>query len=76
MTLFVWNARGICSSERQNELRKICEEKAIEIIGILETKTGKERFEEAKERLGSEWKVERNTDDENRDSIWLGWKGN
>lgn len=76
MTLFVLNARGICSSERQNELKKICDERAIEIFGILETKTKNDRFKEAIERLGPEWKMEKNSVDEDRDSIWLGWKGN
>lgn len=43
MALIVWNARGICSTERQSELKKICDENSVEIFGVLETKTKRER---------------------------------
>lgn len=52
MTLIAWNARGICSAERQSEFKKICDEKHIEIFGIAETKTKAEKFIEACDRLG------------------------
>lgn len=68
----MWNARGICSSERQNEFRKICQENSIEVFGVLETKTKKEGFDEAQEKMGSEWEMIRNNEGEGRDSIWMG----
>lgn len=68
----VWNARGLCSSERQRELKEICNENSIEIFGALETKARK--FEEATEKMGTDWTIIRNAVGESHDSIWLEWK--
>lgn len=73
MTLIVWNARGLCTSERQNELRRMCQERSTEIFGALKTKTKIDKFKDASERMGEEWKIVRNKDDSSRDSIWFGW---
>lgn len=73
MTLLVWNARGLCSTERQTELKRICNERCIEILDALETKTKVDQFNDARERMGEGWKIMRNGDSESRDSIWLGW---
>lgn len=69
MALFVWNARGICSAERQSEFREICHENSIDIFGVLETKTKKEGFDDVREKMGSEWSLIRNNGGEGRDSI-------
>lgn len=74
MTLIVWNVRVLYSSERQNELRKLCLKRSTEIFGALETKTKIDRFKEATEKMGAEWKIVRNKNDDGRDSIWLEWK--
>lgn len=65
--------------ERQNELKRICTEKNVEIFGALETKTKKLGFREAIDRLGTEWSIIRNTEDDDedeRDSIYLGHRSN
>lgn len=62
----------MCSDERQSEFRRICAENSIEIFGVVETKTKKERFIEAIDKMGPEWTITRNDDGEERDSIWLG----
>lgn len=74
MALIMWNARGICSTERQNEFKRICAENSVEIFGVVVTKTKKERFDEARDRMGSEWSMFRNEGGEGRDSIWVGCK--
>lgn len=73
MSLLVWNARGLCSPERQRELRRLCNENSIEILGALETKTSFDRFKDATEMMGGEWNIIRNREAPNRDSIWIGW---
>lgn len=40
----------------------------------METKTSKDKFSEACEKMGSEWAIERNVSDDSRDSIWIGWR--
>lgn len=71
MSLIVWNARGICSSERQNELKNLCAEKSIEIIIILETKTKTEGFNFVSEKMRIEWNIIRNVEGEDWNFIWL-----
>lgn len=73
MTLLIWNARGLCSSERQTELKRMCNENLIEIFGVLETKTMIDKFKDASYKMGSEWSIMRNRESDNRDSIWIGW---
>lgn len=72
MTLIVWNAREICSAERQTELRKMCQERSIEIFGVLETKNKIDKFKEASKKMDKKWVIVRNQDETTRDSIWLG----
>lgn len=66
----------MCSAERQNELRRICTERRIKIFGALETKTRKDGFKEASEKWGAEWCITRNGEEDDKDSIWLGWRAN
>lgn len=72
MTLLVWNARGLCSAERQRELKEICNTNSIEIFGALETKTKMEKSKDAVGVMGAEWTIIRNVEGDERDSIWLG----
>lgn len=73
MTLLVWNARGLCSTERQMELKKFCMERSIEIFGAIEIKTKPDSFKDTVERIDNEWNIIHNHDSSDRDSIWLGW---
>lgn len=54
MTLLVWNARGLCSVERQREFKEMCNTRSIEIFGALETKTKAGKFKEAAEKMGAD----------------------
>lgn len=63
----------MCSSERQTELKRICTENSIDIFGVLETKTTIDKFKDASDKMGAEWTIMRNQDNDSHDSIWIGW---
>lgn len=52
----------------------MCNENAIEIVGVLETKTMLEKFRGAMDIMSEEWTFERNQNESSNDSIWVDWK--
>lgn len=54
MSLIFWNIRGLCSVQRQNELRRMLNDKQIDVLGITETKLCKEKFDELKSGFAEE----------------------
>lgn len=65
--------RGLCSTQRQNELKQILGERKIEIFGVLEIKMWLDNFLSFRQSMEDEWEIvdnrEANNNNNGQDSI-------
>lgn len=79
MALVILNVKGMGSLECHIEYKKLLVDKKIEVFKALETKMKRDKFIDFLRSLEDEWYIGDNVDqesDDDRESIWVGWKKN
>ena len=71
MNIASWNIRGISDPIKADDVRKICAENGISLIGLLETRVNSLNEDLIKQRIGPRWSFVVNRLARSR--MWIGW---
>ncbi|GKD52481.1 RNA-directed DNA polymerase, eukaryota, reverse transcriptase zinc-binding domain protein [Tanacetum coccineum] len=76
-TMAVWNIRGMSTSDKQKEVRKLIKEERLQLCGIIETHVKYQNILKIREKVFRNWEFVSNGEDNNRVCrIMVGWNPN
>ncbi|GJV73508.1 RNA-directed DNA polymerase, eukaryota, reverse transcriptase zinc-binding domain protein [Tanacetum coccineum] len=77
LNMAVWNIRGMCTSDKQKEVRSLMNEEKLQLCGIIETHVKYSKILKIGEKVFGNWDFISNGEDNNQGCrIMVGWNPN
>ncbi|XP_043697110.1 uncharacterized protein LOC122647868 [Telopea speciosissima] len=76
MKCLAWNVRGMNASTKRMEIKKVCKDHEVKLVGLFETKVKLDNCASIFDSFLTGWKYLHNGDLDNSIRIWLGWDPN
>ncbi|PWA66505.1 RNA-directed DNA polymerase, eukaryota, Reverse transcriptase zinc-binding domain protein [Artemisia annua] len=72
-----WNIRGLCTSDKQDEVRKLINEEKLQICAIIETHVKFQKVNKMGQAVFGNWEFVTNAEDNNKGCrVMVGWNQN
>lgn len=74
VNLIVWNVRGLNGPNKQEEVKLLCNNEEVGLIGLLENKVRKEKFDQVATKLFNGWSHLTNLETHHNGRILIAWR--
>lgn len=69
-----WNVRGLNAPNKQKEVKLLCNDEKVSLIGLIETKIKREKLDQLANHMFAGWQYISNLDDHYNGRIWIIWR--
>lgn len=76
VSILSWNVRGLNAPNKQKEIKLLCNEERVGLIGLLETKVKQNKVDQLANKMFGVWQYITNLEHHYNGRIWITWKSN
>ncbi|KAH0696002.1 hypothetical protein KY289_013484 [Solanum tuberosum] len=74
VNMLSWNVRGLNGPNKQKEVKLLCSEEHVGLVGLLETKIKSNKIDQVADKLFGGWSYITNLVEHYNGRIWIIWR--